>query len=146
MLAEMRVTSTTGCTPLPMPPARLGESCANGAPCDKDSVCSTDSRCVQCAGATGCSNGAVCGALVPGVYVCGPGQHLGQTGDPCALDTDCASNACDGLSISSLATVFGVTDAGCPTAAPACDLDASLDAGTAAAACACILTHGGNCH
>jgi hypothetical protein len=28
--------------------------------------------------------------------VCNPGQHLGQSGDACGTDDDCASAACDG--------------------------------------------------
>lgn len=146
VLAEMRVVSTTGCTPLPIPPGRLGEPCGDvdGAACTQGLVCSKQNLCVQCNSEIACANGAACQDQVSQAFVCGPGQHLGQTGDPCVLDTDCASNGCDGADLSSLAAVFKVTDAGCSTAAPGCDVDASLDGGELAA-CACIFSHGGTC-
>ena len=144
VLAEMRVVSTTGCTPLPVPPGRLGETCGNdGAACAKGLVCSPQNVCIQCGSDVACANGASCQAQVQEAFVCGPGQHLGQTGDPCVLDGDCASDACDGASVSSLAGLFKVLDAGCSTAPPGCDVDAALDG--SAAACVCIFTHGGTC-
>ena len=145
VLAEMRVLSTTGCTapPVTLTSLRLGEPCSGTASCVKGLHCSTANVCVQCGDQVPCSNDASCGSQVPQALVCGPGQHLGRPGDPCALAADCASDVCDGASISSLAGLFGVTDAGCPTSGPRCDLDASLDG--SGAACACILNHGGTC-
>jgi hypothetical protein len=145
VLAEMRVRSTTGCSApaTSLTGLRLGEPCSDDASCEKGLLCATTHVCAQCDDQTPCSNDASCGGQVAHALVCGPGQHLGRRGDPCALGADCASGVCNGASVSSLAELFGVTDAGCPTVAPACDFDASLDG--AAAACACVFNHGGTC-
>jgi hypothetical protein len=81
-------------------------------------------------------------ASVPGAAVRrrpGPGKER----RPCALPDDCASDACEGASVTSVAAVFGALDAGCRTAAPGCDPGAALD--SSASVCACFLSHGGAC-
>jgi hypothetical protein len=145
VLAEMQVLSTTGCTPAPalvLPPQVLGGFCTKSTDCQTGMVCNGSSQCAQCDEATPCADGAACTTRIFQAQQCDPGQGLGKTGDPCSLDDDCASGACSGTSVTSLAAVFGVLDAGCPVA-PHCDLDAALD--SSAAACACFLKHGGTC-
>jgi hypothetical protein len=90
-----------------------------------------------------CPDGVACETRAFRAAQCGPGQALGKSGDPCMLAEDCQSGACDGSSVTSIAAVFGQTDAGCQTNPLQCDLDASLD--SAASVCACYLTHGGTC-
>jgi hypothetical protein len=146
VLAEMQVLSTTGCTPAPplvLPPQPLGGSCTRSPDCQKGLVCTSTDQCAQCDEATPCPHGVSCTSRVFEAQQCGPGQGLGKPGDPCALPDDCASGACEGTSVASLAAVFGSLDAGCPTASPQCDVDAALDG--SGAACACFLKHGGTC-
>jgi hypothetical protein len=145
VLAEMQVLSTTGCTaPAPvLPPQPLAGACATPSDCQKGLVCTSGKLCAQCDDATPCVDGVSCAMRVFQAAQCGPGQGLGKPGDPCALADDCASQACDGTSATSIAAVFGSLDAGCPTAAPQCDVDAALD--SSAAVCACFLNHGGTC-
>jgi hypothetical protein len=146
VLAEMQVLSTTGCTPAPplvLPPQPLAGPCAKSSDCQTELVCTSGHQCAQCDETTPCPGGASCTSRVFEAQQCAPGQGLGKSGDPCALPDDCASDACDGTSVQSIAAVFGRLDAGCPTAAPHCDPDAALDSG--ASVCACYLNHGGTC-
>jgi hypothetical protein len=147
VLAEMQVLSTTGCTPAPplvLPPQPLGGPCAKSSDCQSGMVCTSAHQCAQCDPTTPCPDGVACASRVFEAQQCGPGLGLGKSGDPCALADDCASHRCDGTSVTSIAAVFGQRDAGCPTAAPQCDLDAALD--SSASVCACFLNHGGTCH
>jgi hypothetical protein len=144
VLAEMRVVSTDGCAaPAAHAPFLLGESCAATTDCAAGLVCTTDGVCAQCSEIAPCPDGVACEMRAFRASQCGPGQRLGKSGDPCMLPEDCASGACDGSSVTSIAAVFGQTDAGCQTAPPQCDIDASLDSGSSV--CACYLTHGGTC-
>jgi len=147
IVAEMQVLSTTGCTPAPplaLPPQPLGGPCATSTDCQVGMICTHANQCEQCDETTPCPNGMACSSRVLAAQQCAPGQGLGGSGDPCALPDDCASRACEGTSVQSIAAVFGQLDAGCPTAAPQCDLDAALD--SSASVCACYLNHGGTCH
>jgi hypothetical protein len=147
VLAEMQVLSTTGCTPAPplvLPPQPLGGPCVKNSDCQSGMVCTAAHQCAQCDPTTPCPDGISCVSRLFVAQLCGPGMGLGKSGDPCALPDDCASHVCDGTSVMSLAAVFGVRDAGCPVAAPQCDIDAGIDSG--ASACACYLSHGGTCH
>lgn len=146
VLAEMQVQSTTGCTApaAVVPPQPLAGVCATSADCQKGLVCTSGNLCAQCDDANPCGSGVSCASRVFQAEQCGPGQGLGRPGDPCALPDDCASDVCDGTSVTSIAALFGTLDAGCPTAAPKCDVDAALD--SSASVCACFLNHGGTCH
>jgi hypothetical protein len=146
VLAEMQVLSTTGCAPappIPVPPVPFGAKCSKDADCLAGLVCS-GGACSQCSDDTQCPDGAACEVKVLEARLCGPGQSLGKTGDPCALPDDCASGECTGADVESLAALFGTTDSGCPTAGPQCSLDVALDGG-GATACSCFLNHGGTC-
>ena len=144
VLAEMRVLSTTGCkAPSTHAPFRLAESCAATADCATGLFCTAQGFCAQCGDQVPCAGGVACETRLLRAQQCGPGQRLGRTGDPCAVPEDCASLACDGSSVTSVAALFDQTDAGCQTTAPQCDLDAALD--SAASVCACYLNHGGTC-
>jgi hypothetical protein len=143
VLAEMRVVSATDCrAPAAHAPFRLAESCVTTADCVTGLICTADGFCAQCGDTAACPDGVACETRAFRAQQCGPGQGLGKSGDPCTTPADCASGACDGSSLTSIAAVFGQTDAGCPTSAPQCDLDASLDGGSS---CACYSTHGGTC-
>jgi hypothetical protein len=144
VLAELRVLSTTGCSaPASVAPLRLGESCTSSPDCMAGLVCTDKHLCAQCDDQTPCPDGLTCETRLFQASQCGPGLALGPPGAPCALPGDCISNACDEAAVTSLAAVFAMTDAGCPTSAPSCDVDAALDG--SAAACACFLNHGGTC-
>jgi hypothetical protein len=146
ILAEMQVLSTTGCAPaapLDLPPAPLGGRCARNADCTGGLVCATGGQCAQCDDDTPCPDGLTCETAVYQASLCGPGKAAGKTGDPCALPDDCASNVCEGASVSSVAAIFGDLDAGCPTAPPHCNTGVPIDSG--AAICGCFLNHGGTC-
>jgi hypothetical protein len=145
VLAEMQVVSTTGCTPAPplaLPPAPLGGVCQTNSDCVGGLVC-VSRQCAQCSDDSQCPAGVSCESSVYQAQLCGPGQGLGKTGDPCALPDDCASQQCDGAKVTSLAAAFGTTDAGCPTTGAMCELGIPIDSG--AVVCACFLSHGGTC-
>lgn len=143
VLAEMRVVSTTGCVAPPsISRLFLGEPCTADAQCSIGLVCSSDNRCAQCDDQRPCAGGLACASPALQAKQCGPGQQLGLPGAPCAVAADCASNACDGASLVSLATLFDAGDSGCPTDVP-CEIDAALDGSMGA--CACVLNHGGTC-
>ena len=143
VLAQMRVTSTTGCTapPVQLPPQPFGGSCATGADCRAGLVCAPNGRCSECDDEAPCGDGGTCvqQAYVP--WQCDPGQRLGAPGSPCTGDADCASGACDGGDLVSFATLFA-QDSGCPTDVP-CEPDAAIDGSMSA--CACYLKHVGTC-
>ncbi len=141
VLAEMRVLSTKECTaPSRHAPFRLGEKCSTTSDCSTGLSCTADGFCTQCGDEAPCPAGLSCETRLAHAQQCGPGQRRGRPGDPCVLPDDCASQACNGATLSSNAELFGVTDAGCPTVGPQCDLDASPDG-----VCACVLSHGGTC-
>ncbi len=140
ILAEMAITSTTGCTapPVSLPPLRMGEGCSSTTQCAEGLVCPEPvdggfRLCGQCSPESPCGDGGVAcaqrGLLLPSQ--CGPGERLGASGAPCLADDDCASEACDGATLTAL---FGDGGPG------ACDLDA-VDA----PACALETALGGTC-
>jgi hypothetical protein len=145
VLAEMRVVSASGCTAPPtISPLFLGEGCTADSQCSSGLIC-VSGLCSQCdpSSSTTCANGAACGSTILQANQCGPGQGLGQAGDPCAIDADCQSGSCSGAFIQSLATIFDAGDLGCPTGNPPCAPGVALDGGDGA--CACYLNHGGTC-
>jgi hypothetical protein len=71
----------------------LGEQCLGNSECATD-IC-TSGVCSTCA--TTCSGGELCRlAYVDGPSLCAAGEHLRTTNEPCAIDSDCASNRCNG--------------------------------------------------
>ena len=144
VLAEMSITSTTGCTAAPPTVlGRLGEPCATTSDCAAGLVCPQVGflLCSQCSDEVPCADGGgACQArpsdpaavsLFP--LQCGPGQGLGVTGAPCIANDDCASGVCAGaIPVGLLAG-----DAG------PCDLNAvSPDASTN---CSWDTVYGGTC-
>ena len=118
VLAEMRVVSATDCkAPAAHAPFRLAESCVTTADCAAGLVCTADGLCAQCGDTAACPDGVACETRAFRAQQCGPGQGLGKPGDPCTTPADCASGACDGSSVTSIAAIFGQTDAGCQTSA-----------------------------
>jgi len=143
VLAEMTITSTTGCTaaPPPVAPLKLGEACTSTSQCQTGLVCPEPMDgsfrvCGQCSADVPCSadGGVACAqrsVFLP--FQCGPGQGLGLSGAPCLANDDCASGACDG------ATPVGLVS----TDAAPCDLNTlGPDSG---ASCTWDLALGGTC-
>jgi hypothetical protein len=121
ILAEMTITSTTGCTaaPVTLNALRLGDACSGTSPCAPGLVCPAEGLqvCSQCSPEDPCGDGAVTcaqrGPFFPAQ--CGPGQGLGQPAAPCIANDDCASGVCLG------AAGVGLYS---PDAAP-CDINAT---------------------
>ncbi|MGH7293847.1 MAG: hypothetical protein ACRELB_02885, partial [Polyangiaceae bacterium] len=129
VLAEMRIQSTSDCS---APPAAigagslvLGEKCGDSSECAAGLTCAavydgdtTDLLCSQCSSSQACPGDAGVACTTRSVFLplqCGPGQGLGQPGDPCLAGSDCASGACDGATPVALGDEAG-----------ACDLDGAL--------------------
>ena len=139
VLAEMAVTSTTGCTaaPPPMKTLRLGETCASTSECAAGLVCPDEGAhvCSECSAQNPCADAAVAcwrrSLFFP--LQCAPGESLGLSGAPCVANDDCVSGVCAGAS--------PVGAAGQDAAA--CDLSAITvaDAGS----CSWDTVLGGNC-
>jgi hypothetical protein len=68
-----------------------------GERCDLASECASG-HCIsgRCSGCDASDCTACAPSWPSGPSVCNPGQHLGQSGDACGTDDDCASAACDG--------------------------------------------------
>jgi hypothetical protein len=102
VLAEMRIQSTTGCTPAQFPnPLIIGEPCSANGQC-ASGVCTQEddiqtTYCSECSAETPCAGGAACqqrSVFLP--FQCGPGQALGVSGAPCLANSDCKSGTCTG--------------------------------------------------
>jgi hypothetical protein len=140
VLAEMAITSTTGCTaaPPPLPPAKLGQACSSTSQCATGLVCpepmgGTYRTCGQCSEESPCAGGVVCAqrsVFFP--LQCAPGQGLGGSDAPCLANDDCASGECVGAMPEGL----GFEDAG------PCDLNT---VGADAASCGWDIAVGGTC-
>lgn len=126
----------------------LGEQCLSGDECESG-VC-TDFVCSTCSDAQPCAGGEACGAgypalpatedtgipmFPPGPSVCAPGEHARTTGEPCAIDADCASGHCDGPARKQCAD-------GRPCDSP---LQCPVDGGLAPGACNVVGVQGGSC-
>lgn len=124
--------ATSGC----VAPAskQLGERCATNDECASN-ICNAG-RCSACTAAT-CAS---CGAGWPGgPRVCNPGAHLGQAGDACATDDDCASADCTGDERAECA------DGRPCTSAAACELGTGSDDPLMNGACTTVGVQGGTC-
>jgi hypothetical protein len=123
VLAEMRIQSTTGCSPgaveIEAGTLDLGEKCSTAADCHGGLTCtgaSSDAVCSQCSSSQPCPNGEKC--VARSVFLpaqCAPGEGLGAMGAACLTGSDCASGACDGAVPVALGDEAGT-----------CDLDAAL--------------------
>jgi hypothetical protein len=128
VLAEMRVEASSGCTApavtIDAGTLVMGEKCADSTECAAGLTCagaSGDLLCSQCSPSQACPGDGGIACTARSVFLpsqCGPGQGLGKTGDPCLTGSDCASDACAGVTPVPLGDEAGV-----------CDLDASLGAG-----------------
>ena len=122
--------------PLECVPARgddLGELCLTGAECASQ-VCNFFA-CSTCRDGS-CSGGEACQSAWPlGPWVCAPGEHRRQSGEPCATAADCASGACNGA-------VRKTCDDGRPCATPG---DCPVDSGLSPGACTTVGVTGGTC-
>jgi hypothetical protein len=127
ILAEMTITSTTGCTaaPVTLTALRLGDVCSSTSQCGPDLVCPAEGLrvCSECSADSPCGDGAIAcrqrDAFFP--LQCGPGEGLGQYNAPCIANDDCASGVCQG------ATAVGLNT---PDASP-CDINATSAADAA---------------
>jgi len=73
----------------------LGEQCIANAECASD-VCN-GGFCSTCSSTITCPGTELCGeAYVNGPSVCEPGLRVRAADEPCATNSDCASNACNG--------------------------------------------------
>jgi hypothetical protein len=117
-----RIQSTTGCTGAAMPALTgllLGDECQTDSQC-LSGVCSDVNRlnintCGQCSTTVPCANSPLCEDGLFEFAQCGPDQRIGQPGELCVTNSDCASGVCVG------AKVVGTPVAGAP--------DSGLDAG-----------------
>ena len=110
VLAEMRITSSTGCSAPPpsLHDLRLGEACSGANQCAAGLVCGRGADggpelCSQCSPQSPCPGGVPCqraSEFLP--FQCAPGAALGQPGVPCLANGDCASGVCVGASFRGL--------------------------------------------
>jgi hypothetical protein len=142
VLAEINVTSTTGCTgPVSSVPLLLGENCTAKQPCGEGLFCTEAGLCGACDNSTPCANGGTCASPAFGAFQCNPQQHLGGPGDPCIVGDDCASGTCDGANLSH----YGADpNPNCPSSPPGCLLGPQDDGPHIS--CECLVIHGGTCH
>jgi hypothetical protein len=143
VLAEMRIVSTTGCTaPASVAPLLMGEACANDGDCAGGLICTMENLCAQCDLTRPCPAGQACTQAGFGVYQCGAGQRQGAAGAPCLVADDCASGACEGASVTTLATLVDELDADVDAAECVGSCTFDPDAGSP---CECAVNFAGTC-
>lgn len=119
----------------------LGQACNGDAEC-ASSFC-TEGACSECGTSADCPNAETCtpdqnastGATY--IYVCG--EQLGQPGDPCAENSDCASATCNG------ATAMQCSDGRACTTAADCPFGMGSDNGLQNGSCLPVGIQGGSC-
>jgi hypothetical protein len=115
VLAQMRVQSSTGCTPAPpLTNLAMGDVCTQTSDCAPGLLCATvpntDYRlCSQCDGS--CPGGEACtqrSVFMP--FQCAAGLGHGDAGVPCLNGSDCGSGTCAGAQPYPLALDGGTCD------------------------------------
>ena len=89
-----------------------GTICLGDAECESGVCC--EGVCSECCGSDGCGDGVACAPSVAAgaegfalLHQCAPGQMLGEPGDVCSDDSDCASGSCGELQCTGLCSFIG---------------------------------------